>query len=584
MNVLIPRGFDKIASRLPYSSGLTPKRLIEDTTLFPYFAPFLTEKRKTAFFAYMGGSSDNTNENFFLLGLGRLRQPKNLLLRFCKSCVNDDYASLGETYWHRLHQLPGVLICHKHREPLYESKISFAEAGRDFYPALPNVGAGSCCNIPDSMDGKYMSISINSEWLLQNGCHCGSLETAQLKYDLWFRAASLRGFGGSTRHKEVYAALREFYGDEFLKVVDAYDEIAEESWAARITHYPNSLLHPMYHVLMAQILAGSIAEFFEKECAKTLPFEKGPWPCHNPVCPEYLRDIIEEYTSNPYHGYIHARFECPVCGMVYRRKQAMPKHEQYIRKPKFVDYGPLWYDTLRRCLVEEKMTARETCRLMKCDFYTVNKHALMKGFIAPDEAYSYSRPVKEKREALSSPLSVPGDELKQQYRSRWLQLIESNPNINRSRMIFIDHECHSWLRKNDLKWYEDNSPPERYTYFDWESRDAEVLDKVRLAVESLRTAEGKPKWVSRDAVITLTGLHILSNKRAMAQMPLTSAFLEENLESMVEWRKRKITWAIRTLHSRGAVITLHKIKITAGMSSKAFNELVEYARDCLALY
>jgi len=73
----------------------------------------------------------------------------------------------------------------------------------------------------------------------------------------------------------------------------------------------------------------------------------------------------------------------------------------------------------------------------------------------------------------------------------------------------------------------------------------------------------------------------IANKKALVRLPLTSAYLTENLESIVDWRKRKIVWAIRTLRRADTSITLHKISATASISHEAFDELREFALECL---
>lgn len=40
------------------------------------------------------------------------------VLRYCHSCVEEDIGRYGFSYWHRVHQLPVVLICQRHIEPL----------------------------------------------------------------------------------------------------------------------------------------------------------------------------------------------------------------------------------------------------------------------------------------------------------------------------------------------------------------------------------------------------------------------------------------------------------------------------------
>src|SRR5258708_36250857 len=40
---------------------------------------------------------------------------KDQNLRFCPACVRKDRATFGETYWHRMHHLPGIDVCPQHR-------------------------------------------------------------------------------------------------------------------------------------------------------------------------------------------------------------------------------------------------------------------------------------------------------------------------------------------------------------------------------------------------------------------------------------------------------------------------------------
>jgi hypothetical protein len=43
-------------------------------------------------------------------------------LRSCPRCREQDRAKVGEAYWHRLHQIPWLHICHIHKEPLEKSR------------------------------------------------------------------------------------------------------------------------------------------------------------------------------------------------------------------------------------------------------------------------------------------------------------------------------------------------------------------------------------------------------------------------------------------------------------------------------
>lgn len=580
-NVLFSRFIDRIVSMLPPQSGFTSELFIRNTTLYPYFAPFISAERSKTFLEYM--QAEEAIIEFFALGFGKQRQPRNEYFRFCKSCWSSDIEIYGEPYWHRLHQLPGIKVCHLHAESLFETPMNFLSGASSFYAASSGIieTAVPCGRFNNAVFEKFMALSADTAWLLKNGFLFGSYENTLSRYDSWFNRAGVKTFQGKTRNQELHSVLLEYYGADFLQLLNAYDERHNASWTLRMVQNPHSPTHPIYHILMTRFLAGSVQKFFEQNCETSLPFGQSPWLCHNPVCHKYLEEVIEKFEANPYKGCMHARFECPLCGMVYRRKKAMPKSEQFTRRPKVVDYGHLWNMTLRLCLVGKKMTARETSRFMKCDFYTVNHHAAKMGIIPVDGLHLLTKSKKTSKSITLEQLPLSKKELRLKYRKRWLELIQTNPGIIRSRLIDLEPVAHSWLRKNDLTWFEKNSPLVQYVSFDWATCDIETLEKVRSAIETLRMADGRPKRISRKAVLDATCCHRITNKEYLLRMPLTAAYLNENLESEENWRKRKIVWAINELYENGSRLTLSKIATKSAISSQMFKPLAAFALECL---
>ena len=49
------------------------------------------------------------------------------LLKFCPACFENDISRYGEAYWHRTHQIPGILVCLEHKTLLHESLVSFQD-------------------------------------------------------------------------------------------------------------------------------------------------------------------------------------------------------------------------------------------------------------------------------------------------------------------------------------------------------------------------------------------------------------------------------------------------------------------------
>ena len=60
--------------------------------------------------------------------------------RFCKECIRSDVKTHGVDYWHRSHQVPGVVVCATHHQVLCECVVGKAqvEIGRASAFTLPN--------------------------------------------------------------------------------------------------------------------------------------------------------------------------------------------------------------------------------------------------------------------------------------------------------------------------------------------------------------------------------------------------------------------------------------------------------------
>lgn len=105
-------------------------------TMYPYYARFYSKEVKKAAFEdlmQMGGGIRN-----MLTGSLR-RYGEDRFLRYCPMCLKEDKEMYGESYWHRTHQLPSVIVCPKHHCYLCNStvlingtkKLSLISAGEE---------------------------------------------------------------------------------------------------------------------------------------------------------------------------------------------------------------------------------------------------------------------------------------------------------------------------------------------------------------------------------------------------------------------------------------------------------------------
>lgn len=97
------------------------KELVLKHTMFPYYGRFLNkERRNKAIESLVNMDKQYTNLLFI---------PKNKnkrFMRYCPLCAKEDREEHGETYWHRIHQMPGVDICPVHFCKLLDSNLEIS--------------------------------------------------------------------------------------------------------------------------------------------------------------------------------------------------------------------------------------------------------------------------------------------------------------------------------------------------------------------------------------------------------------------------------------------------------------------------
>lgn len=99
------------------------EEIVLNHTMFPYYGRFIgLERRQKAFRSLI--SMDGKHRNLLPIPVN-----KNRHLRYCPLCAANDRDTYGETYWHRIHQLPGINICPVHHCYLHNTHIAINSEG-----------------------------------------------------------------------------------------------------------------------------------------------------------------------------------------------------------------------------------------------------------------------------------------------------------------------------------------------------------------------------------------------------------------------------------------------------------------------
>jgi hypothetical protein len=80
-----------------------------------------------------------------LTGQGGVKALRSPWVRYCPACIAEDQKYHGETYWRRLHQAPGVLICPVHGTWLENSHVRSSSSAAKLVSAQSAQLATAAC-------------------------------------------------------------------------------------------------------------------------------------------------------------------------------------------------------------------------------------------------------------------------------------------------------------------------------------------------------------------------------------------------------------------------------------------------------
>jgi len=262
----LPANLAHLVSVLPPGHCYTVNTLINEHTLLPFYAAFLSPDRIKRLKTIMAVSDGKRGSVHFLCGL--VTSPHRLThVRFCPACATDDRERFGETYWHRLHQVPGVKVCYKHDAFLEETDIYApntlarreyvtAEAYVPITPTVRPLDARECGH------GILRQIAQDAAWLLEQRdltCELTLLHNRYrgLLHDRGFMKLTANGW--VSRGRNLQSAFTDFCGTDLLTELNSVLRI---NWLKRLYGEAFRPQPPLYHLLMMQFLDISAETFF----------------------------------------------------------------------------------------------------------------------------------------------------------------------------------------------------------------------------------------------------------------------------------------------------------------------------------
>lgn len=562
-SIFFPIRLDLIEQWYGENSGVTRKLIAEKHTMHPYVTIVYPKKFRQQVDDVINGAT--APRTFDKTGTQRSHRLWPDYLRYCPDCVRSDIATYGETYWHRVHQLPAMIYCTKHRVRLCDSNVAVVGSRMGFCPASSELLYE--CNSDDDPHAphkdQFLKIGIESEWLLYHSADIDWSFDLHLKYKLHFRDKGIATVQGISDYNLIADAFEAYWGQDFLdclrlELSDSRDWIRQVYEARMVT------FKPIYHILLMCFLCGSVEAFLEDTPQESI-FGNSPWACLNKLCEHYGVDGVKTVDIRYLNGTATGFFKCSACGMVYKQRYWRKQLSQtYI-----VEYGDLWTDLMIRCLRDEKLDMPKTANVLKCTPHVV-KWQMKKLGISGNPIYTRNAWIPDRKRIGS----------KAYYKAQVLALCEQYEEVTSYVLRVHALKAYNYLYKFDPDWLHEHILPKVESKLQ-RDEDAEMLQRIQTAVVVIYS-EGVPRRQITPGFIAVTAgykegaLHYLADKR-----PLTKAYIEKVAESRADWLRRRITAIAHERRLGGEKISIADVRREMSLKPNTFVKYNDFLRELI---
>jgi hypothetical protein len=195
--------------RLGMLAGMDADELLMQHTVFPYATAFMPSKVRDA----LKSKALHLQSEDCLSSLTKNASHGVPFRRVCESCVREDMATFGESYWRRGHLLPGALVCSHHGTLLRTTNIALRGKAQTKNSALPNMVESTACVSSLNFDLLECLTHISIEALNQKLVLPENLMTMyrDKSIELGFQLTS-----GDVAGRAISDSVRNLLGAEFL--------------------------------------------------------------------------------------------------------------------------------------------------------------------------------------------------------------------------------------------------------------------------------------------------------------------------------------------------------------------------------
>lgn len=503
--------------RVSTASGnvYSPDELIMRHTTFPYYNFFLSTGRTRQVIEAM--TNDGPNTVHTRIGLRHADVANPAYFRYCVFCTQGDIRTTGTAYWHRVHQLPGVLVCPIHKVGLSVSRARFSTLNNRRSFQLP-IQAQDLVETHtfESNNGHLLHLADEARWLLENGAR-KAISTGTIRE---FYLNRLNDFGlltnsGRVRQSEVQHELKRFY-QTTSAINDLF--VNHETWVPRLLRKHDTYIHPLRHILFLHFLGSSVEELdcHALNTASYAQLQEGHsvyMLCLNKAADHYHVSVpLQVYRKTSKHtGKSIETYTC-ACGYVFTKGVHM-NGEPFL---KVVTHGAVWERRVSE-LKHAGLSLRKIAEQVGSSPTTISK---------------YLRET-EQEDSLIEPTN--------HYRQLWLFTLQEYPTYSRNQLRTTNPAVYAWLYRHDKEWLIRSLPQRLPSTIhrkkrNWKLTDIDLRDRIILAAHEIKQIK-PPVIITKTKIGNQIGERYLIDKH-LGNLPLCRRTLELYCESNEDFHFR----------------------------------------------
>jgi hypothetical protein len=547
-SVEIGSHFDALAHQM--GSAYSAEYLLAKHTVYPYYAPFLSEKRQGEILQDVKGDGKGLYTRLGIIA-GSICRRKGLY--YCPCCAKNDIEKYGEPYIHREHHLQGIDLCPHHGNHLRKYPVVLNTRSRIEFVRF-EANKMDLHSIGDNSEEQQLRIAKMAYQLLISEIALSSREQTSSRYRALLRERNYITSANRVRQIDLYQDFNRVYSQ---KTLEKYESILiesdEYSWLKVLTRNIKRHVHPLRHLLFMDFLNVDFEALLNKN-RDNGPFGEGQWPCLNKAASHYKKLVINKVivSRDSKSGLPIGTFICG-CEFVYSRKGPDKIRDDIYDIGRIKRLGSVWMAKLNT-LAKEGYSLRGMAKKLDVDAKTIKKY------------------LNQQIEGQNEPKATDTLTI-QRYRNQLIEGIKAYPNQSRTGIRNLFPSVYMYLYRHDRDFLFFHLPTRRKgvakgNNVNWKIRDNNYYNAIFNLNNELRKME-KPLRITRSLVGKRLG--ILTNlEKHIDKLPKTKILLEAVTESTQEFQVRRCCRIIDEHINQFNEVALWKVKRTGAVRSSHF--------------